>query len=405
MEKGKTKSSRSAMWRPKSNDGFELVFSGYGSDLTCSSQFLDRRPGVETQWYVIKVPYPDSNPDPEREPDPEPDFVSYFTSSKPKKAKGVHHPGRLNPISVADHLYENKHNAVLAKTHLYSFGNVRSSIDVDCLIPHKEVSTLDVNCVADGWKFVPPMASPRYCPHTVVLDGKLYVFGGFETASSLRGSGWMEVFDPNTKKWTSLPNPPTEISEHEMIYGVVEPKKVIFLSDLRYPYAFQTYDVKSKAWTARRSAYPFEIFSNGVHPRATTVGNTLFWVSLVWDSFENLDGCCVHAYRMDDGSDSGDVYFKGSFDIDRMVELDNGVTAKYPPGGLHHLGDQKFCFLLTTLSYERGKTSSYVNCLILDISPTCDEDGEGHNKLNISIMSNHKYSVPSYFTLLDSLLL
>lgn len=55
----------------------------------------------------------------------------------------------------------------------------------------------------------PSLKYGRENPQTIVVDGKLYVFGGFDWDIEIKGSvGWMEVFDPSLGRWESLPNPP-----------------------------------------------------------------------------------------------------------------------------------------------------------------------------------------------------
>ena len=149
-------------------------------------------------------------------------------------------PKDLSPFSVttAEEPYTSRYLALL-NNHLYSVGGyaklTRSEFEelrggedypLDGIyMPSRSVWTLDLSCPDLGWKQLhEPMRNRRKDPQTIVVDGKLYVFGGLygykpipEDCSS--GRGWMEVYDPIKEKWDSLPNPPFSIA----IRGDFEP--------------------------------------------------------------------------------------------------------------------------------------------------------------------------------------
>lgn len=62
----------------------------------------------------------------------------------------------------------------------------------------------------DAWKKLPDMAVPRWEAGTVVLDDKLYVFGGYE--SPTRACRRVDVFDPKDRRWRELADLPSAIT-------------------------------------------------------------------------------------------------------------------------------------------------------------------------------------------------
>ncbi|XP_056864270.1 F-box/kelch-repeat protein At4g39590 [Raphanus sativus] len=72
--------------------------------------------------------------------------------------------------------------------------------------PTSKVSVLD--CRFNTWHSAPPMREKRSSPAASVVDGKIYVAGGFEELSSV---DWVEVFDPKTQTWGKVTDPASEI--------------------------------------------------------------------------------------------------------------------------------------------------------------------------------------------------
>ena len=68
-----------------------------------------------------------------------------------------------------------------------------------------EVWTLDLMCAEEGWSCEPRLKIGRCNPHTIVLNGKLYVLGGFDLKKNMGNRfPWMEVFDPIKKNGNPL---------------------------------------------------------------------------------------------------------------------------------------------------------------------------------------------------------
>ncbi len=54
----------------------------------------------------------------------------------------------------------------------------------------------------DIWTTLPDMPTPRQSPHVFAIGGKLYVIGGHDQTGWI---GSMDIFDPNTESWTNRP--------------------------------------------------------------------------------------------------------------------------------------------------------------------------------------------------------
>ncbi|KAL3618266.1 hypothetical protein CASFOL_038587 [Castilleja foliolosa] len=63
---------------------------------------------------------------------------------------------------------------------------------------HAEVRVFNPSRPEDGWRDVAPMNIPRLQPAAVVVDGMIYVFGGFNPEEDTEDGEW---YDPNTDTW------------------------------------------------------------------------------------------------------------------------------------------------------------------------------------------------------------
>jgi hypothetical protein len=126
----------------------------------------------------------------------------------------------------------------------------------------------------DNWEVKAPLPTPRHAPATNMVDGKIYVIGGYsiETHSSLNV---FEVYDPETDTWTTKTPPPLEVLGSTS--AVVDNKIFILGKELLDPvrylagYRVQVYDPAADSWSIRSSA-PTIPFSCAV---ATTGLNAL----------------------------------------------------------------------------------------------------------------------------------
>ncbi|KAL1188301.1 F-box/kelch-repeat protein [Cardamine amara subsp. amara] len=68
-----------------------------------------------------------------------------------------------------------------------------------------------LNCQSHTWHQTRSMQMDRSCSSTASLvDGKIYVAGGNKKD---RSSNWVEVFDPKSQTWESVPNPRMQLYE------------------------------------------------------------------------------------------------------------------------------------------------------------------------------------------------
>ncbi|NNN06665.1 MAG: hypothetical protein HKL90_12250 [Elusimicrobia bacterium] len=72
---------------------------------------------------------------------------------------------------------------------------------------HQPLATVEVyDPLSNAWSTAPAMPTPRRNAAAAVLDGKLYVMGGAGAASGAAGLDTVEVYDPNTGRWTQSSN-------------------------------------------------------------------------------------------------------------------------------------------------------------------------------------------------------
>ncbi|KAK9988343.1 hypothetical protein SO802_028582 [Lithocarpus litseifolius] len=384
------------------------------------------RDGIQAEWYTIKVPDPECPP-----PSSSPNVI---TIKKP-----------LRPFSKVWLACTYIEHAVIG-SRLYSLGGMNPDFEPFAGVTTPEfarflkVRSFDLSTPDDGWKPVASMTFPkRLQPPCLVLDDKLYVLGGVSASEvGLIGSGWMEVYGPDSNTWEPLPNPPLGIllSAHfPAYYGTLESKKQILLAQRDPAYyaildsekqmdtslfaTFYVYHVIDRCWTLleppKRKLRPY--YHDPVRPvcgrRSTIVDNTIYWGFV-------LDGIVhVQSHNIDT-----DLYFHGCLDIRRFFhgEFADEFCPQLP---LLHVADQTFCLLMFTFvskmeEEDSGEDSDikvfkdngirFLNCIVLDISlnPFKDEGkrkskeefdeiykyhfmGDSSKQLYISLVSVQKY--------------
>ena len=347
----------------------EIAFCGYDN----------ASPTVPSlEWFSIKVePYP------------------VYSSHANKRVKHSHN--QLKPFSVSDFDKHRQHEAIGSNL---------------CYINGLNVLSLDIKNPSDGWKLSPPMTLSRHYPKTTVLNAKLYVLGGFANNSPPNLNGWMEVFDPISQTWNSLPNPPSPICPYNFTCSALESKKQILViedSTNMCRTKFHTYDVNTTCWTTRE-IQSRDLFVHRSSKTPVAVGTTLYWVDV--DDCNKADYCLIQAYDLDK-----DVWLHGGFNtgqIFRSPEIE--FTGYLPIPRLVHLGGQKFGFILQSSIFKCCEAViSYLSFFILEVSPIFEDDGKGKHKhddddasfpkLRISLVSVHKYPLLRVMCILDTLLL
>ena len=101
------------------------------------------------------------------------------------------------------------------------------------------------------WQELPAMPVEKWEPGTVVLDGKLYLFGGY--TEGVRSSKVANVFDPRDGSWTRIQDLPSAITHMNM---VLDGRTVWFAGGFKDGYRGHTiaevwsYDVDLDRYTA-----------------------------------------------------------------------------------------------------------------------------------------------------------
>ena len=104
---------------------------------------------------------------------------------------------------------------------------------------------------AQDWEKLPDMPVEKWEPGTVVLDGKLYLFGGY--TDGVRSSKLSNVFDPADGSWTRIQDLPSAITHMNM---VLDGRTVWFAGGFKDGYRGHTiaevwrYDVDLDRYTA-----------------------------------------------------------------------------------------------------------------------------------------------------------
>ncbi|MCE2541279.1 MAG: hypothetical protein J4G16_13120 [Acidobacteria bacterium] len=84
---------------------------------------------------------------------------------------------------------------------------------------------------AQEWERLPDMPVEKWEPGTVVLDGKLYLFGGY--TAGVRSSKLAHVFDPAAGSWTRIQDLPSAITHMNL---VLDGRKVWFAGGFKDGY-------------------------------------------------------------------------------------------------------------------------------------------------------------------------
>ena len=389
----------------------------------CSQKDVDK-----VKCYTIKVPDHEA-----RTP------LSYLISRPSAPLRSLIHrvqirdisnftPKNLSPLSETTNKgpQATKYLALL-NNHLYSVGGdeelLRSEsaeargadyFDIDIhlneiLMPSRFVWTLDLTCPDMGWKqLAKPMRNRRKDPQTIVVDGKLYVFGGLKGYEPIpedrsSGRGWMEVYDPILETWKSLPNPPSYTSKLECtIYGHLELEAdkhaivVVDISEGKNKPAFLKYDVMSSTWETWFQ-YPVVVNSTIQCGRAVVVdGTKAFWASIVFREARNLSTVTIFGFDLKSKSWAYKDLNVGSF-------LGYSESFIWTDPGFLHLSDHKFCLLLH--SVRSPDRVFFLYCIVLNLPAFTGHNCFPKKPLLRSAVSVQKYSLDKRIDLLDCMIM
>ncbi len=150
-------------------------------------------------------------------------------------------------------------------------------------VPDRPLDVVEIyDPEADSWSVGPPLPEPRGAAAAAVVDGKIYLAGGYAYEGTADWySARLDVFDPQTGAWTQLPSMPTPRS----LPGVAALDGKVFViagrndsgKSLTQVDAVESYDPVSWTWTAMNPLpEPVEAAA------ATTAGGSLFFAG-GWD--------------------------------------------------------------------------------------------------------------------------
>ncbi len=130
--------------------------------------------------------------------------------------------------------------------------------------------------LTDTWTTKAPMKTPRSAFATAVYDGKIYVIGGYAGADSHHPNNSylnsVEMYDPETDTWTNKNSMPTA---RELISATVLDGKIYIVGGYGGNYSMlnnvEVYDPVQDSWT-KKANYPIAI--SGV--KLATVNNKIY---------------------------------------------------------------------------------------------------------------------------------
>jgi hypothetical protein len=279
-------------------------------------------------------------------------------------------------------------------SNVYSFGGLTYPI---CL---SNVYKLDVTTPHP--RRVCPMISPRYNSHSLVVDGKIYVFSGHLRSilpTDCRDEVcWGEVFNPDNKRWEALPDPPYDSRVTTLAAALENPNRILVGFDVpgkRKTAMFCTYNVQNRSWEflepAERKIHPN--YPVGSLQKTVTVDNTLYWVA------RKANEIILIAYNLD-----LDMWLEGRLQGLGILlfEDDHELSIQFP--FLFHLEKQRFCLLQTSSHLTPDghfQSVADLHCVAVDISHMPD----GKNRLDISLAWEQIYKVDGPGGLSDCLLM
>jgi hypothetical protein len=248
--------------------------------------------------------------------------------------------------------------------------------------PIPDIYALDINSPGEkDWIRVGSTISPRLEPHSLVIDGKLYVLSGFDhdTYDYSSSDPHGEVFDPVTGLWEALPDAPWRKKSQIISAALENPNRILVASidqgDIDAgcfdtSATFFTYDVQNRSWECLQPCRRNMHHDCPVGPRGTAiaVGNILYWIT---------NKAKLLAYDLD-----LDLWLLGSIEGPGIpwVVCQRWWFQPHLPC-LIHLEDQRFCIIQRTAHKDQN-----IECVLFDVSRMPKK-----KKLRISFVSTIKY--------------
>ncbi|KAF3952144.1 hypothetical protein CMV_022272 [Castanea mollissima] len=273
----------------------------------------------EAMVFTIKIPDPEACPPLsyfiQSPRPPPPPILNHIKGLKKKKITTNNNssfsftPKKISPVSkVAEDgppgPYPSSYYAVL-DDHLYSVGGLDPDFSASTIadvyenytlshdnplnivgyIPTTDVWMLNLQCPDKGWERAPSMKYRRQDPQTIVVDGKLYVFGGglrwLQPKDTF--SGWMEVYDPKLH------------SNFEGKNQIIINGPPVLGGDSNAKGHYIAYDVTSRSWNHVFNEAHLSWAEEVQCKRAQVVSTTLYWTTLLT---EYTDMIFIYGYNV-----------------------------------------------------------------------------------------------------------
>lgn len=103
----------------------------------------------------------------------------------------------------------------------------------------------------DAWQVLAPLPTARHAAATNVVDGKIYVIGGYTMANMSATLNINEVYDPSTNSWATKTAAPLSVTS---VASVVVDNKIYVLGNDPYAYLqrnLMIYDPATDTWTVK----------------------------------------------------------------------------------------------------------------------------------------------------------
>ena len=150
----------------------------------------------------------------------------------------------------------------------------------------------EVATASDGgsWTTKASMPTARMGAAAAVVDGKIYIIGGFKSGSGLLSSN--EVYNPSTNSWEIKAPMPTPraglgvVAVNEKIYAIGGGREIIYDKDSALPYQnpsgiVEVYDTITDTWTSSYTPMPTPRFDFSL----TVVDDKIYAIGY-WDECE-----------------------------------------------------------------------------------------------------------------------
>jgi hypothetical protein len=123
-------------------------------------------------------------------------------------------------------------------------------------IDYSKINVTGINEVydpaTDTWENKTPMPTPRMCVSASVVNGKIYLIGGFEKAGT--STGTVQIYDVETDSWSTKTSMPTGVGGHAS--AVINNSVYLFGGSKKWMSGYantlaltQVYDTEGDAWT------------------------------------------------------------------------------------------------------------------------------------------------------------